>query len=142
MSNYCAQADLLNVKTAAELAQIADLDNDGTADPAVIERACTNATDLVNGYVSPRYTIPLAVVPALLKTIAVRLAIYYLHMDRNSLTEDINKQYDRDIAFLKMIGEGKASLGDPVSAPEGDASPAAQIEADDREFTREKMEGW
>ena len=76
------------------------------------------------------------------KTVAVRLAIYYLHLDRNSLTDDVNKQYDRDIAFLKDIAAGKASLGDPTDSAAGDAAPGIEIEADTRVFTRDKMKGW
>jgi phage gp36-like protein len=140
MSNYCALADLLAVKTAAELAQIADLDNDGVADAAVVERACVNATDVINGYVKPRYTA--ATAPALLKTIAVRLALYYLHLDRNSLTEDISAQYDRDLRLLRDIAEGKASLGDPATDASGDRAAGAKVEADDRIFTRDKLQGW
>jgi phage gp36-like protein len=142
MSNYCALADLQKVKTTTELAQLADLDGDNAADATVVERACTNATDLINGYISPRYTVPLTTVPNLLVTIAVRLALYYLHLDRNSLTDDINKQYDRDIEFLKRVGEGKASLGDPVNAASGEPSPGISLASDDRDFSRETMEGF
>ena len=77
MANYCALADLLNVKTAVELARLADLDGDNAADAAVITRACTNATALINAYISPRYALPLAGMALdTAKTVAVRLAIY------------------------------------------------------------------
>lgn len=140
MSNYCALADLQAVKTATELKQLADLDGDGVADAAVITRACTNATDLINGYVKPRYTVDTA--PAVLKTIAVRLALYYLYLDRNSLTEDINTQYERDVAFLRDVAAGKASLGEPTVDATGDPAPGASMVAEGREFTRTKMERW
>jgi phage gp36-like protein len=143
MANYCDEAALLAVMTPAELAQLADLDQDGVADAEVLDRACTNATDLVNVYISPRYTVPITgTVPGVLKTVAVRVAIYYLHLDRRSVTEDIDKQYERDISFLKDVGAGRASLGDPANKPEGDAAPGAKLQADDRDFTRGKMAGW
>jgi phage gp36-like protein len=143
MANYCDESALLEVLTPAELAQLADLDQDGVADAAALDRACANATDLVNVYISPRYTVPITgTVPGVLKTVAVRVAIYYLHLDRRSVTEDIDKQYERDVAFLRDVGAGKASLGDPAKAPEGDAAPGAKMQADDRDFTRTKMQGW
>ena len=140
---YCAEADILAYLTSAELAQLADLNGDGSADAAVVARACTDASNAIDGYISPRYTVPIpGTTPDLLKTISVRWAIYLLQLARQSVTEDTRKQHDDDISFLKLVGKGDASLGDPVNAGEGDRAPGIAVAADARAWSRTKLEGW
>ena len=143
MAAYCAQADILEYLTDEQLAQLADLDDDGTADAAVVSRACADASRQIDGYISPRYTVPCTgTAPDLLKVLATRWAVYLLQLARQSVTEDARRQHEEDVKFLERVGEGKASLGDPVNAPEGDAAPGVNLSADDRQFTRTKMSGW
>lgn len=140
---YCDETDILTHMTAEELAQLADLDGDGAADADVVTRACVDAANAIDGYISPRYVVPITgTAPALLKTLAARWAIYLLQLGRQSVTEDVRKQHEEDVAFLKLVGKGDASLGDPVNAPEGDVSQAARMSADSRAWSRTKMGGW
>ena len=110
MADYCSESDLLKVKTAAELAQLSDLDADQTADVAVVAAACADATALIDSYVSPRYALPLASVPAVLKALAVRVSLYYLYLWRGSVTEDVRKQQEADVKWLEQVRAGARLL--------------------------------
>lgn len=143
MANYCVSADLLAVKSAKELSQLADLDGNGVADDAVIIEACTRATALINSYLSPRYPLPLAgAALAQIKSVAVALAVYFLHEQRGALTEDENKKYDRALDYLRDVQKGTASLGDPIDAAAGDKSPGIAVNGAERIFSRDKMGSW
>ena len=143
---YCAYSDLANVKTTAELLQLADLQQTGNIeDPtvqAVIQAACDQASSLIDGLISPQYPLPLATIPPMVVSIAVRLSLYYLYLNRHSLPDELKAAYDRDYAFLEKVGKGQASLGEPMADPGGDRYHGAKASGQGPRFTREKMRGF
>ena len=140
---YATQSDLEHLLTPQRLAQLSDLDADGAADTDVVADACARASREIDGYISPRYTVPIAgTTPELLRAIAARWAVYLLMLDRDSVTDSADTQHKADVRFMERVGEGKASLGDPVNAPEGDAAHGMAFGSEDARFTRAKLKGW
>jgi phage gp36-like protein len=144
--SYCTYSDLANVKTTAELLQLADLQQTGNIeDPTVqtvLQAACDQASSLIDGLISPQYPLPLATVPPMLLSIAVRLSLYYLYLGRASLPDEVKNGYDRDVAFLEKVGEGQASLGEPKTDESGDRYHGAKASGQPRQFTPRRTRGF
>lgn len=139
--SYITSADLAKRLTSDELVQLADLDEDGAADSAVLAQAIADAESLVNSYIAARTTVPLTTVPDMIKAVSISMAIYFLHLGRRSVTDDIGKQYDRDLAFLKDVAAGKVTLGEVVSTV-GEPHPTPEYHRTRRRFSRKKLKGW
>lgn len=73
-----------------------------------INSAIRDASDIADGYVGVKYTIPLPEVPKNLKIIICDIARYFLW--KNEASEEIRKRYEDAIAFLKRVADGKAIL--------------------------------
>ncbi|MGD1001860.1 MAG: DUF1320 domain-containing protein [Candidatus Brocadiia bacterium] len=140
--SYCAPTDLANVKTTAELTQLSDLGGTGSPNNTVLQAACDQASSLIDGLISPQYPLPLATVPPMLLSIAVRLALYYLYLGRQSLPDEVKNGYDRDVAFLEQVGQGQASLGEPKADDRGDRFHGAKASGRRRQFTRRQTRGF
>lgn len=140
--SYCSPTDLANVKTTQELTQLSDLGGTGSPNGTVLQAACDQASSLIDGLISPQYPLPLATVPPMLLSIAVRLALYYLYLGRQSLPDEVKNGYDRDVAFLEKVGKGQASLGEPRADGGGDRYHGAKGSARRRQFDRKGMRGF
>jgi phage gp36-like protein len=77
-------------------------------------------------------------VPALLKKIAIDMAVYFLESRRRAPTEERRQNYEDAIAFLKDISKGTASLGLPEE-PDVPVSGKPQISGNERIFTRKSL---
>jgi phage gp36-like protein len=83
MPLYIDLAGLYARFTEDEINQVADTDRTGTPDPALISRACRDATDEIDAALRVRYVVPLkAPVPPLIVRIAAVLAREALYTDK------------------------------------------------------------
>lgn len=107
---YCTEQDLVDRFGNAELLQLADRDNNGTADSAVTAQALADADAVIDSYLKTAgYTVPISPVPAVIELHAANLARYFL---MGALpTEAATDRYNQAIAWLKDIAAGRASLG-------------------------------
>jgi phage gp36-like protein len=144
--SYCSPTDLAKVKTTAELLQVADLaltgDIANAGVQAVLQAACDQASNLIDGLISPQYPLPLADVPPTLVSICVRLALYYLYLGRCSLPDDLKTSYKNDTDFLRRAGEGHASLGEPAMDGGGDRFHGAKAASQHPKFNERNMRGF
>ncbi len=138
---YATLEDLIERAGAAEIRQIADRDRDGTPDPDVIDAALSDADNLIDGYVSTKYTLPLPSVPDIVNTWAVSIARYVLH--RNGAPEHVRQDYKDAVAALKDVAAGKLALPFPSGEDQpGVASGQVKARHPDRVFTPQKLRGW
>jgi len=137
---YCTFEDIELRIGAEDLAALADYDGDGAADEAVVERALRSACSLIDSYLGVRFAVPVALpdgtCPEALTMRAVNLAVYFLRLGRDSVTEDARAQYEDDTAWLKDIVAGAVSLGVEPSPAEGSAASGARYESRPRLFGR------
>jgi phage gp36-like protein len=135
---YCSQDDLQDRLGAEELARLADLDGDGTPDADVLARALADADATIDSYLGRRYTLPVAEsdgeTPPSVRTRAVNLAVYFLKLGRDSVTEDVRTQHTEDILWLERASRGRVSLGDAVASVPG--ASAGRMESRPRLFGR------
>jgi phage gp36-like protein len=132
--SYATQQDLVERFGSEELVELTNRGGGGAADSVVIERALADADDTINGYLSSRYTLPLATVPLLLKRMAGDIARYLLYEDR--VTDQVERRYSDAIAWLKDVASGKASLGADAVGAQPASDGGAQASGGDRVFTR------
>jgi phage gp36-like protein len=140
---YATEANIIELYGAELLDMLADKSGDGVRDAAAIARALDDASSLIDGYLSQRYTLPLPAVPAFLRAMCIDITLYRLASNPALLSEDARRRYDDALRFLRDIGAGRASLGLPAGA-DGTASEAtgAQvviIESGGRVFSRDKL---
>ncbi|MDN5619237.1 MAG: DUF1320 domain-containing protein [Psychrobacter sp.] len=111
----------------------------------VAEAAIADGTGIIDSYIGQRVSLPLAIVPALVKTLAIDLAVYYLKVKLGNTGKSDNattKLYDDAIKHLERFAKGDTSLGlsIPDDDPTDDApSHHADISSEDRQFTRTTM---
>ena len=139
---YCTYADIEMRLGADDLAALADHDGDGVADEDVVAQAITSAESLMDSYLGVRCAVTVALpgggCPEVVRTRAVNLAVYFLRLGRDSVTEDARAQYEDDIEWLNGVAAGRASLGVEPPPGESTGAPRARYETRPRFFGREQ----
>jgi len=134
---YATQQDIENRYDKDTLLIVADVNNDGEIDAGTVNRALIDAGDEIDLYIGRRETLPLAVVPPILKRLAVDMALYFLSSEQG-YTEEKRKRYEDAKKMLHEIATGKLSLGINNSNDE-DASPVSmdvELTSEPRLFKR------
>lgn len=126
--SYCTQDDLIDRFGEAEITQLSDRAGLGDLDSAVVAQAIADADAEINGYLSGRYTLPLAVVPPVLVRVACDITRYWLF--GHDVTELVKDRYDQAIAYLGKVAAGTITFGPEPEAQTG----AALIQSDARVF--------
>ena len=135
---YCAQSNVETRIGSVDLVSLSDYDGDGAADAAVVAAAVADAGALIDTYLGVRFSVPVSPVPAALKTRAVNLTVYFLRLGRDSVTEDVRKQYEDDLAWLRDVVAGKVNLGAAEKPSDAGGAPTVQYDVDGKHFDREK----
>ncbi len=97
------------------------------ADDAVarIEDAIARAGSLIDGYLQPRYTLPLEaalVAGSNLRQAAVDIARWL--MTPGKASDELRDRYDRHLRWLRDVSDGRVSLG---PADTGVATPSGRV---------------
>jgi phage gp36-like protein len=74
---YCIQDDLLKMIPIAELAELT-AESGTEPDSEVVAEAVAKADGEIDAYLGVRYSLPLAEVPALVRSLSVDLALFHL----------------------------------------------------------------
>lgn len=92
----------------------------------VVQGAINDARDMIDSYISARYSLPILPVPAILQRIASDLARYFLYDDR--VTDPIKQRYEDAEKLLAAVRDGKAQLGaDGVTGEQPPSSAGAEL---------------
>ncbi len=106
---YCTKKDLTDRFGIDELVEITDTNNVGDIDDVKLNQAIADAGAEIEGYVAGRYSLPLTIVPPVLKMYACDITRYKLYDDR--VTEQVEKRYNDAMKYLMRLAEGKVTLG-------------------------------
>lgn len=115
MATYASKDDIDRLYGDSLLVRIADLDRDGIPDETLVERGLVAADDLINAYLSTRYTLPLVGTSPVLRDCAVDIAVYKIALERAKRTDEMRIRYDDALALLDKMAAGKIGLGIPPS---------------------------
>lgn len=122
------------------------IDAQPTAEPPVsgdverLARACEDATNLIDGYLAARYTLPLSVVPDMVKAWAADIARYRLWDDRSP--DEVRKRYEDALQQLGQVSRGLIGLPPGSDGTKPDGGIAFAGFSDDRVFTRDSLAGF
>ncbi len=108
MTAYATLSDLIERAGEDEILQVADRDRDGVADPGVVDKAIATAGSEIEGYISTRYRLPLPSVPELIRTWAVSIARYHLHL--NGAPDHVVRDWKAAMDALSAVSTGKINL--------------------------------
>ena len=145
MGYYIELADLENAFGSARIVELADKDNDGVADVALVADAIERAESTVESYIARRYdlTAVRAATPAVVVELATDLGLYELAKARDAVLVGPGTEYEaiynRAIARLKEIASGTTVLDVTTAIAE---PTVVEIDANDRLFTRSTMKGF
>lgn len=137
---YATKGDILDQLPERELIDLTDDAGAGTVDDTVVDRAIADAGAVIDAYCQGRYPVPLSPVAAIIRTLAVDLAIYNLYGRRTvAPVPDVRKERHKDaMRFLDLVTQGKIKLGADEPAPVSSGNSIAVV-APDRVFTRETL---
>lgn len=111
-------------------------------DATTVARALSHAAGVIDGRLSVRFTLPLPVVPPVLRDLACDLAIARLASTDGAigLTDDLKRREDQAMTSLKAIAKGEMNLGLPV-AHQGERPQPIVASTGGKLFTRDRLRG-
>ncbi len=139
---YATEQDIIDRYSEDQLLIAFDRDGDGLVDvdllgESVADKALSDASDEIDGYLAGRYSLPLSTVPKILTFMCVDIALYK-GTTSAAVTEEKRTRYKDALAFLTMVASGKIQLfASEPGAPQGGSG--ASFSAGDRTFTRGTM---
>ena len=135
---YATRTDIDKRITQAELVRLTDESDSGIVDEAKVEAALEAADLEIDSYLAgnPRYKLPLVVVPPLLPSLAVDLALWNLYSiaDADGMPKTRTERRQAAVDILKRLADGSLTLG--AAEP---ASQTPSFSGGDRLFTRTTM---
>ena len=136
---YASQSDLVTRFGQIELVQLTDRSPGAIAiNTTVLQAALDDADAEIDARLMARYTLPLPVVPRLIKNLAVDIARYRLSDDM--ATDQVTKRYDAALRVLADISSGKVLLGvDQAAQPAAPSGGPAVAQGSERVFTAKSL---
>lgn len=112
----------------------------GAIDAAVVAKALTDASEVIDGYLAAKYQLPLATVPGMVADLCQSIAIYKLHI--TSPEDKIARDYQDALKTLRDIADGRLRV--PVAGLDPTVTSGSGVQIVDRErpFTADKMTGF
>ena len=128
---YATIADMTARYGEYEVMSCTDRDNTGAINESVANTALDDASAEIDGYLS-RYQRPFAVIPRDLVRVACDIAHYrLLGINNTQLTDEIQRRYRDNVAWLDKVASGKVALdvpaSDAVEMPLDDTDAAVQF---------------
>jgi len=144
---YCTLADIQAIVPAQDLIELTDDDSlpPVAIDQTKVNRAITDAGELIDGYLRGRFTLPLSPVPGLINTLAVDMVIYRLYSRRFKLTppDVVKARHGEAMQILEQVRTGKISFGmENTGGAETPDAGGPVVNAPDRVFTRDSLEDY
>jgi len=113
---YCSYNDLVLAFGENEVVNMLDRDRDGTEDDGVADDGIAFATDLIDGYLRERYSLPISSVPRNLVGVACDIARYRYYQDQP--TDLIVMRYQAALEWLRDVSNGIVNIeiiDEPIS---------------------------
>jgi phage gp36-like protein len=110
---YAQVTDMENRYPNRDLVQLTNEDpTQTTVNTSFLNTFLSDASDEIDAYLEARFALPLSDPPAILTRICCEVAMYHLNALRpiHDLA-DAKDKYEKCIAFLKEVSDGKRTLG-------------------------------
>ena len=134
---YATLQNLIDSFGETEINQLADRDNDGLIDTALITLVQNKSASLIDSYLGSIYITPIVNPPEIIVGIDCDIQRYYLYDDNP--TDRVVKGFDASIAWLEKVNKGliriKATTINSISQNSG----AINYIESERMFSRDAM---
>lgn len=147
MTPYCSIQDLRTAQPEIRLIEATDdahPNETGDFDTGIAQEVIELSAGIIDGFLADRYALPLPVVPAILRKISVDLTLHglYERIGRAGEGSEMDGRYKRVMAMLKLIGDGKLSLGLDAATAETvqTVSVGMSVSGGTPEFTERSMD--
>lgn len=139
---YATQPDLVERYGERMLIDLSDRATPpaNAIDAGVITRALEDTDAAINGYLANRYKLPLEATPALLRDVALAIAVYKLH--RDAASEKIRQDYVDALKQLALISSGTVRLDVAGVEPATSGSNGVQASDRPRDMTPDNLKGF
>ena len=110
---YATQADIEALYGADELRGVLNLGRDEALTAEDIERvnqALADADGQIDAYLGVRYVLPLPIIPGVLRSFAIDLAMYRIALRQGRPRDELRTRYEDAIKFLQAVSAGKANM--------------------------------
>jgi phage gp36-like protein len=123
---YASTGDMTARYPNRDLVQLTNEDpTQTTVNTAFLSTFLGDASDEIDAYLEARFALPLTDPPAILTRLCCEIAMYHLNALRPIHDLAFAKElYEKDIAFLKEVSDGKRTLGLSTDSQEP-ADPAS-----------------
>ena len=122
------------------LVQLADWDNDGVVDDAVIAAAQVAADALIDSYARMRYATPIANPSATIRSVAAQEAVYQIRHNRGMAGQSEIDERAQRIEWLRDLSRGAVRPDEPAPSRSTAVKPVF-IEST-RDLSRLKTRGF
>ncbi len=136
--SYCTEDDIAARLGEDGLKTLSDRNRDGVADAAALQHAIGSAAALIDSYLGIRFAVPVDPVPDALRTVAVDASVYFLQLGCDSVTDDVRRQHELNIGWLRDVVRGTASLGAEATPAEAPGAGSVRYQSQPRLFGREE----
>lgn len=126
---------------AARLVELADWDNDGTADAAVISQCQAEVDSMIDSYAATRYAVPIEDPSLALQSIAAGAYVYWLRQKRSLVSEEHKLEHDERTAWLVRLSKGQVLPSDPTPT-KSSAVKSAWVDRGTDDVSRDGTEGF
>jgi len=138
--SYCDLDDIGAAIPEQDLIELTDDSGLQVVNETAVNRAIEAADELIDTSIRGRYSLPLAVVPPLIKTLAVDIAVWRIYGRRRTLNmpEAVTLGYKEAVRLLTQIANGAMVLDLPTS-PVTAAIGGPVVSAPERLFPRDTL---
>lgn len=137
--SYATLSDLVEQFGDREVLALADRNNDGVADSALVASALKKASDEIDAYLAARFPLPLSVVPSQLVDICCDIARYKLSGAEVTEVDTVRTRYKDAVKKLESIRDGKIDIGLSVAGQAPAESASVQVTGGGRTFDRASL---
>lgn len=139
---YCSLQDLTDRYGERMLVALSDRGELASTEPdaALFDRAIGDAAAAIDAYLAARYALPLASTPAIVRDIALRIAIYNAH--GQTVSEKVKDDYKEALRQLQQISAGTMKLDVAGIEPAAAGGGAVILSETERPITAKSMKGW
>ena len=141
---YCTLTDIKKLIPEETILQLTDDEELGEIVQARVDEAITSADSEIDSYCGTKFSVPFSTVPDIVKKLSIDIAIYNMYSRKvEEIPETRAQRYKNAIKQLESIAKGVISIGeDPAPAATSEGGPSTNKTADDRTFTKDKLNGF
>ncbi|WP_044469795.1 gp436 family protein [Mannheimia massilioguelmaensis] len=136
---YATRDSFINRYDERTLALLAS-HQDGSLNTVKVDEALQDASEMIDSYLSGRYSLPLKSAPAVLERHCCYIARYFL--EKNRATEQARKDYEDSIRYLEKVASGAISLGLTETDETVESENVVFMESAGSVWARDKSKGF